>query len=235
MAIINTNIDIEKCREEFLRTGSVFIRDFFIAEYAEVLYNFFNLNMPSDWWYSASALQNGVEYDRNYESDRSILLAKRAIANQRMYEGNFSYSFLRTINNHVEGCYCDECNLRKILISEEVLKFLSSISGEKIVNSNELFASKYEEGCFLSPHHDLKNGDIGFVLQLTKGWLPQWGGLLHFMTDDRSKVTTTEIPTFNTLTLFHLPDQSGKWHYVSHVNPGVKSSRIAYTGWFVKE
>ena len=235
MGIINSNIDIEKCKEEFLATGSVFIRDFFIPEYAEILHNFFNHRMPNDWWYSASTGHNGVEYVRNYELSRELILSKRKDANQKMYEGNYSYSFLRTMGDHANSCYCEECNLRNLLISTEILKFLSEVSDQTMINSSELFASKYEEGCFLSPHHDLKNGDIGFVLQLTKGWLPQWGGLLHFMTDDRSKVTTTEIPTFNTLTLFHLPDQSGKWHYVSHVNPGVKSSRIAYTGWFVKE
>jgi hypothetical protein len=47
-------------------------------------------------------------------------------------------------------------------------------------------------------------------------------------------ITGSQVPTFNSLTLFHLPDQNGKWHYVSHINPGVKSNRIAYTGWFKK-
>ena len=42
----------------------------------------------------------------------------------------------------------------------------------------------------------------------------------------------SEVPTFNTLTLFHIPEGKGKWHYVSHVNPGVTSNRIAYSGWY---
>jgi Rps23 Pro-64 3,4-dihydroxylase Tpa1-like proline 4-hydroxylase len=95
-----------------------------------------------------------------------------------------------------------------------------------------MFGSKYSEGCFLSPHHDVNLGSIGFVLQLTKDWKPQCGGVLHFLNDDLTKIDISETPTFNTLTLFHLPEGEGKWHYVSHVNPGVKSNRIAYSGWY---
>jgi Rps23 Pro-64 3,4-dihydroxylase Tpa1-like proline 4-hydroxylase len=54
------------------------------------------------------------------------------------------------------------------------------------------------------------------------------------MDDTGKTITGSQVPTFNSLTLFHLPDQNGKWHYVSHINPGVKSNRIAYTGWFKK-
>ena len=116
---------------------------------------------------------------------------------------------------------------------------------------HSLFAAKYNEGCFLSPHTDQWKGDLGFTLQLTKNWKPQWGGLLHFL-DDEEKLTSvndtvlkiahkqpktvseTRTPTFNELTLFYLPEQSGRWHYVSHVNPGVKGSRISYSGWVMK-
>jgi len=47
-------------------------------------------------------------------------------------------------------------------------------------------------------------------------------------------VSETKTPKFNSITLFYLPEQTGRWHYVSHVNPGVKASRIAYTGWAMK-
>ena len=157
MAIINPNLNISEIRETFLKTGSVFIRDFLVPEYAEVLDRFFNRDMPSDWWYSASTTVAGVEYDRNYNSNREMILQKRKEANQRAIEGHFSYSFFRTLNNHADSCYCDECNLRKVLISEEILLFLSSIDDGEFDRASEIFASKFESGCFLSTHNDLKN------------------------------------------------------------------------------
>ena len=66
----------------------------------------------------------------------------------------------------------------------------------------------------------------------TKDWLPEYGGLLHFMDDEKEIIERVEIPTFNTLTLFYLPPGKGKWHFVSHVAPGVPELRLSYTGWF---
>ena len=52
------------------------------------------------------------------------------------------------------------------------------------------------------------------------------------MNHDTMDVERVEVPQFNTLTLFDLPKGVGKWHYVSHVNPGVEQLRLTYTGWF---
>jgi Rps23 Pro-64 3,4-dihydroxylase Tpa1-like proline 4-hydroxylase len=118
------------------------------------------------------------------------------------------------------------------LISEENLNLMSEISGSKYTSTDEVFAACYLPGDFLSPHIDSPNGTLGFVYQLTKNWLPQYGGLLHFMDDEKEVIERVEIPTFNTLTLFYLPPGKGKWHFVSHVAPGVPELRLSYTGWF---
>ena len=52
------------------------------------------------------------------------------------------------------------------------------------------------------------------------------------MDDEKEIIERVEIPTFNTLTLFYLPPGKGKWHFVSHVAPGVPELRLSYTGWF---
>ena len=101
-----------------------------------------------------------------------------------------------------------------------------------LTKKRELFCSKYSSGQFLGPHHDLNKGKVGFVLNLTKDWKPEYGGLLHFLTDDYKHVTKVVLPEFNKLTLFEVPDKVGIPHYVSHVGPGVKLNRISYTGWF---
>jgi len=233
----------EDYRKEFEETGSVVIRDFLTPDLAESLYTFFNVEMPEEWWSTATYMPGSeVSYIRNLKENQELIQSLKESANKSFYEnslspdfiGGLTYHFYRTLNDHHENCWCKECNFRSWLLSDEMLTFMERVSGDRYTRTFTTFASRYSEGCFLSPHTDQSNGDIGFVLQLTKDWKPQWGGNLHFMDDSGFVIEKSEVPTFNSLTLFRLPDQVGKWHYVSHVNPGVKHHRIAYTGWFLK-
>ena len=81
---------------------------------------------------------------------------------------------------------------------------MNSITTEKYTGSDEVFAACYTVGDFLSPHVDSPNGTLGFVLQMSKNWLPEYGGLLHFMDDNRTVVERIEVPEYNSLTLFYL-------------------------------
>jgi len=242
--MINSEINGNLYREEFEKNGSVVIKNFLTEEYIEKLHMFFINDMPDHWWSNASypGVDGNISYLRNLPEYQEHIHANLNYVNNIFYNGsntsgiagNISYHFYRTVGDHVAGCYCAECEFRTWLLSADMLNFLSNISGETYTSFSTTFASKYSEGCFLSPHTDHSNGDIGFVLQFTKDWKPQWGGLLHFMNDEGDQIEQVEVPTFNTLTLFRLPEQKGKWHYVSHVNPGVKSVRLAYSGWYVK-
>ncbi len=231
---INNQIKPEEYKEDFLNNGSVIIRDFLNDEHINKLYNFLNSNMPDDWWYSSSCpgTEGQVRYIRNTTSNIEVINNEREFSEKVFNEGGYSYHFYRSIGDHYETCMCEECWFRDWLKSDEVISFLNKVSGFEITNFSTMFASKYTSGCFLGPHHDDTLGKIGFVLQLTKDWRPQWGGILHFLNDSLNKIEYSESPTFNTLTLFHIPEGMGKWHYVSHVGPGVSKSRIAYSGWY---
>jgi len=234
MSLINSEIDPYSLSDEFINKGSVIIRDFLDKDYADGLCNFFNSGMPDNWWYASSSpgLNGHVRYIRDFDENKEEILKEKELSDSLFNRGDFTYHFYRTAGDHVDGCYCAECHFRNWLKSDEIISFLSKVSGIEIKNFTTMFASKYSQGCFLSPHHDDTLGQIGFVLQLTKDWKPQWGGILHFMDDAQKVIEGSEVPTFNTLTLFHIPEGKGKWHYVSHVNPGVTSNRIAYSGWY---
>lgn len=229
-------------RKEFEETGTVVIRNFLDEELAETLYNFFNHEMPDEWWSVANFVPGReVVYTRNTPENKEYIKHLKSDADKAFNDnsqdpnfiGGLVYHFYRTVNDHLENCWCKECDFKKQLTSPEMLDFLEGVSGERYSRTFTTFTSKYSEGCFLSPHTDESNGDIGFTLQLTKNWKPQWGGNLHLMNDEGTIIEKTEVPTFNSLTLFRLPEKRGKWHYVSHINPGVTQSRIAYTGWFL--
>jgi Rps23 Pro-64 3,4-dihydroxylase Tpa1-like proline 4-hydroxylase len=69
---------------------------------------------------------------------------------------------------------------------------------------------------------------IAYVINLTRGWRPDWGGLLHFA-DDEGNVVDTFFPHFNSLSLFTVPQN----HFVSYVAPYAQGKRSAVTGWLI--
>jgi Rps23 Pro-64 3,4-dihydroxylase Tpa1-like proline 4-hydroxylase len=101
-----------------------------------------------------------------------------------------------------------------------------------ITKLNQVFISKYKAGHFLSPHSDKGNGRLAFVINITKNWLPQYGGNLHFLNNDRKIIIDSISPIFNSMILFEIPEPEGIPHFVSHVIPGIKISRYAISGWY---
>ena len=231
---INPNLIPEDYSDQYLNTGSVVIRDFLTDESASELYNFFvEGGMPENWWYATSFPGlDGLKFIRNFPENQDQIVLERQHSENLFNQGQFTYHFYRTAGDHYADCNCCECMFRKFLRTESCLDFLSKVAKDNLSGFNTIFASRYSSGCFLSPHHDESLGKLGFVLQLTKNWRPQWGGVLHFLDDTMTKIEYSEVPTFNSLTLFYIPQGKGKWHYVSHVSPGVTSHRVAYSGWF---
>lgn len=233
--IINPELDIDSIRENFLRNRYVVIRDFLLPEYAEVLHNWFTNEMPTDWWFSSSTPredgESGFLKIQNTEENLPYIAETHQYVLSKMFEGDFSYHFHRTIDDHTDICTCTECGFRRWTNSEENINFLNQLVEEPVSQADSMFAAAYLPNDFLSPHVDSPNGRLGYVYQLTKDWKPQYGGNLHFMNDYES-IEEVSIPEFNTLTLFDLPEGEGKLHFVSTVSPGVEELRLTYTGWF---
>lgn len=233
--IINSKIDISKISEEFLKNKVVVIQNFLKPKVADNFYKWFIEDMPSDWWEISSCPAYGNEkpsFIRNTSENSEEIKQRYTEAVESFSKGKFAYNFYRTLSNHFDDCTCTECQIRTWLVESECLDFISEVTNEKYVDSDEVFAACYMAGDFLSPHVDSPNGTLGFVLQLTKDWKPEYGGLLHFMNDKREIVERIEVPEFNSLTLFYLPKNKGKWHFVSAVSPGTPEVRLTYTGWF---
>tara|TARA_Y100001963_G_scaffold140929_1_gene208558 strand:+ start:590 stop:1303 length:714 start_codon:yes stop_codon:yes gene_type:complete len=237
--MINAELNIPNLAREFAANKSLVIDNYLNAEYAENLYNWFNYSMPENWWfasYRATASGKGYEDTKfiNHSHDNKQLIEfEKEKANYSLSKGHFAYMFDRTLDDHGDSCVCIECKWREFLSSEANLSFLSAVTNEELTKTNEFFASRYTSGQFLGPHHDLNKGKIGFILNLTKDWRPQYGGMLHILDEDYKQVKKVILPTFNRLTIFDIPSQYGIPHMVSHVNPAVKVNRVSYTGWFI--
>jgi SM-20-related protein len=233
---INQNLVLEKFQQEYSEKKIVQIENFLEDESAEKIFSFLNGGMQEDWW-SRSIFVNTKDYPsvinlRRFGSNIEQINSLTNLANQSLSKDIFSYSFDRTVGKHFDSCKCEFCLFDQFLNSQELLTTISIITNHQISRSNETFAARYTDGCFLSPHHDKAKGKIGFVFNLAKNWKPEYGGNLNITDETGFQVIKTITPKFNNLVIFDIPNYNGIPHFVSHVNPQIKKKRISVTGWF---
>ena len=118
-----------------------------------------------------------------------------------------------------------------LLNSPAFLDFARYLSNDDAINAVNAQASRYRPGHFLTPHEDISETEgrrYAYVINLTRNWKPEWGGLLQFI-DAAGNVIDTFAPLWNSLSLFRVP----ALHAVSLVSPWAGEERLAITGWFL--
>lgn len=109
------------------------------------------------------------------------------------------------------------------------LEMLRTITGEPAVRLVDGQATRYLPGHFLTSHDDGVDGQgriAAFIINLTKDWRTDWGGLLQFH-NAGGDVPLALKPGFNTMHLFRVPQM----HSVTYVAPFAAKPRYAITGW----
>ena len=207
------------------------IPDFLSRTKAIKLHDWYVNKMPDWWWYKA--IRSGeegedVEYIELNFGNISEIENKKLVARKNLIKDKFTYSFNRTKDDHIDGCGCTECELKTYFKSKEFMKIVKESTGIEVSEITESFSSWYDSGDWLSIHSEKPNGKVAFVYQLSKDWIPEYGGLLNYKDDDGN--ITSFLPEFNSLTLFTL-DDSNSFHYVSEVIKDCPTRRLAHTGW----
>jgi len=228
--IINEFSDeyIKLIKTEFSKKYKLKISNFLNDEFAEKIFKYSFLE--KNWVLATGIDKMKYEKKQSLENDK-INQTQIKNVNKAFGKGSFAYIFYRSMNN--KNMSYIEFSIRKILNSEFFINFLNNITGLQLTKLNTLFLSKYKSGNFLSPHSDKGNGTLAFVINLTKFWKPQYGGNLCFMNEDRTEIIDTIVPEFNSFFIFHVPEEKGIPHFVSHVAPNIEHSRFAITGWFI--
>ena len=118
------------------------------------------------------------------------------------------------------------------LNSDATLGTIRRITGIDSLRKCDAQATYYQPGHFLTLHDDGATGTehrrVGYVLNLSRDWRADWGGLLQFLADEGRTVLDTWVPSYNSLALFRVP----VLHSVSFVAPFATQPRLAITGWF---
>lgn len=114
--------------------------------------------------------------------------------------------------------------------SPPYLALMQTLTGDHRIRRIDAQATRYRAGHFLREHTDIDSSEgrlYAYVLNLSRDWQPDWGGLLQFI--ERDRVVETLAPRFNTLSLFQVPAA----HAVTQVMPWANGERLAITGWLL--
>jgi len=233
---IRDNIDYRFYRKKFKKNKIIEINDFLDVTFCDKLYDFLNYKMPEEWWYHIACqhCENlPLVYTINTFENVNRINYYHHLANVTFMNNCFSYSFYRTVEDHYKTCNCEICEIINIIKSRNFINAISRLTDIKLTKVTEIFVNRFNEGMFISPHNDLNKGRIGFILNLTNNWMPEYGGIFNISVKKNDYFYTKQIiPTYNNLVLFYIPEPYGLLNYISHVSPGVKEKRLSITGWF---
>lgn len=230
--MLNPTLDVAALAEEFSRNRRIQIPDVLVPEAAEELHRCLAKQVP---W--GVAYIDGEEY-KILTADKiaAFTLADWSDLNRRVQtRGGSQFQFL--YNSYMMiSAYKERRDpglalhgMVEWINSPAFIQLLRSVTGAGNIMAADAQATRYVAGHFLKKHNDQVNHqyrEVAYVLNLTKDWQADWGGLLQFMDED-GRVTETYMPRFNSLTLFRVP----MWHCVSYVSPAAAGARYAITGW----
>ena len=231
MGYINPRLDPAAIRQALTRTRRVLIRDFFEPPVVEALANAL---ATVDW----SLLYRDESGDRRLSGDelRALSPERRAQISasiNQLAARTYQFSFYSHPIVHTAQRGEDDVLSRFVrwMADEEFLALMRSLSGLEDINRVYAQGTMYARGSFLNVHTDevqVENRRLAYVINLTRRWRPDWGGLLHF-DDGEGNVVETFFPHFNSLSLFLVPQN----HFVSYVAPFAQADRLAITGWLI--
>jgi SM-20-related protein len=230
---INQTLLPKALKRQFGATRRIQISPFLDIEGAEGLLE--SLADSGNWRLVLNSDEKLFELDRAAQAGLSAgqrqQLDEAVYANAR-YGFQYRYETMRVPDSAAErrarGTVLDD--FAQFLSQEDTLDFFRALLDEPALTFADAQATAYGPGHFLTAHDDDvhgKNRVAAYVLNLSKDWSLDWGGLLAFH-EPGAAAAEALVPSFNTLNLFAVPQR----HSVTMVAPFTPRRRYSITGWF---
>lgn len=120
--------------------------------------------------------------------------------------------------------------MTELINGPDFLNLGRQITGVSGIVKADAHACEYRPGHYLTRHIDY-GADFerraAYVLGFTRGWQPDWGGLLLFLKENQD-IDHGFLPRFNNLTIFDI----NYLHTVTQVSTFAGAPRHTITGWF---
>lgn len=234
--MINDALDVATLAPLLAARGRLQIADYLQEEAANFLFEVLDREVP--WTLAvhdaAADRSHGLPRDQWQALDasaRATFLRDQAEAARGHY--GFAYETYQMVQNYLDRRDAD-LPLHRIvefLNSPDYIGFMQALTGDRTIRRVNAQATCYRPGEFLKNHSDIDTKEgrrYAYVINLSRGWQADWGGLLHF-TDAAGSVVETFVPRWNSLSLFRVPTD----HHVSLVAPWAENPRYAITGWLM--
>lgn len=231
--MLSEDLDLSALADQFAADGIVQIEHVLRPEVADLLHECLAENVP---WSLAYRNESGPhklwseELAAMDSASRAALDEEINAIARRQFQ--FRYDSFMMVTAYKEKRH-PELVLHRVIEqinSPEWLDAFRTITGFQQIRRADAQATRYMPGHFLRKHNDL-NEDHGrlcaYVINLSRDWQADWGGLLQIL-DDKGEVVRTLMPRFNSISLFRVPTE----HCVSPVAAFANGARYAITGWF---
>src|SRR5512139_1398815 len=228
---LNSRLDEGEIAKALAADRCVQIPDFLDPAAAETLLQY--LESSPNWRHVLNAGENVYEIDCSQldamdDENRRILDRK---TDQEAASG-FQYRFdtIRVPDDEEQRAALATplADFASFMSSVSVIQWFREITGCEAIDFADAQATRYRNGAFLTRHDDAVEGKkryFAYVLNLTRDWRAEWGGLLFFPGDDEIRIDAL-VPEFNVLNLFEV----GQQHGVSQVASYAPRPRISVTG-----
>ena len=221
----------EKAREALARTGRLHLPFALSEPDAETLRA---AVAGCDWTLALNTGAQGREFRPEHVAQFDLMQATRLLEFVHAgVQGGFQYL---SDSYRVSSLYDQGVTRTGVLASlyeafngPDLISFFRGLTGDPELCYADMQATRYRPGHFLTTHDDVltqKHRRYAYVLNLTKAWVPDWGGLLLFHGPD-GRVEEGYAPAWNALNIFRV----GQMHAVSYVAPFAAADRLSITGW----
>jgi Rps23 Pro-64 3,4-dihydroxylase Tpa1-like proline 4-hydroxylase len=227
-----TDAQIEGAARSYAQSGIIRIADFF----ADGLANSVHRHLDTEVEWSRVVSQGESAWDMTPEAIAAMDEVKEKAFLAQVYEtARDGFQFLfdsRIISDDPMERAAKGQLLDRVLEglnhpdSLDIFRTITRTPEIRLINGQ---ATRYLPGHFLTSHDDAIDGEdrvAAYVINLTKGWRTDWGGLLQFH-NAGGDVPLALKPGFNAIHLFRVPQM----HCVSYVTPFAGLPRYAITGW----
>ena len=237
--MLNKSLDLATLRKSFNLDRRLIIENFLQTDIAEKTRNIclteipFTTHYVLDEQYQSKTKDELVAMSPKQAQDTFRRISEAATRGVGfLYEG-YLQSRIKSVSANLQPGLDFAHQLFEYFSNKEVINLIKDITGDNSITHAEPQFTRYTKGHFLTRHLDIvPNGNrkFAFVLGLTKGWHPDWGGLLQFY-EKNGTPRDAWTPQFNVLSIFEVSHV----HAVTYVTPFATEPRLSLTGWFVSK
>ncbi len=231
---LNPDIDLPKYASAYHQRGIVQIPNIFEPASAEAIHNMLRVGMP--WRHLLTDVNDKpVHFSQEewaaLDQHQRAELMRDALARAGENRGfhYFTYPMIEAyLRKWDEGHSIHQAT--ELINSPTFLDLGRMVTGVDGINKADAHACQYGPGHYLTRHVDEgedRERRAAYVLGFTRGWQPDWGGLLLFLKDNQD-VDHGFLPRFNNLTIFDIK----YLHTVTQISTFAAAPRLTITGWF---